>query len=136
MERIFFITGDEGVLREVWMNKRPPEFSLTNVFDGYASHLEVVADFTLTYNDGPFAERLRTFLHASESGNFELGLSCAYQCELWISPNDEVEDKVRILSHDGSSNADWPIRYVSQSFRLRFCQLNKQTNQADNETDT
>ena len=109
-----FFTDDDGVLREVWMNKSPPEFSLTNVFNGYASHLEIVANFSLSYNDGPFAERLRTFLHASESGEFEFQLSCVYQCELWISPNDEADEKVKILSHDGSGNADWSIRYDRQ----------------------
>ena len=97
------------------MNKGPPEFSITNVFDGYASHLEVVASFSLSYNDGPFAERLRTFLNAEESGNFEFRLSCVYQCELWISPNDEANDRVKILSHDGSGNAHWSMRYASQS---------------------
>ena len=99
------------MLREVWMNKRPPEFTLANVFDGYASHLEVVESFVLSYNNGPFAEKLRTFLRANESGLYEFELFCTYQCELWISPNDEADDKVKIISHDGSGNADWPIRY-------------------------
>lgn len=94
------------------MNKRPPELSLTNVFDGYASHLEVVPSFSISYNIGPFAERFRSFLHASETGDFEFRLFCTYQCELWISPNDEADDKVKILSHNGSSNADWSIRYI------------------------
>ena len=104
------------MLREVWMNKRPPEFTLSNVFDGYASHLEVVASFALSYNDGPFAEKLRTFLRAGEGGLYELSLFCTYQCELWISPNDEADYKVKILSHYGSDSADVPVRYVRLAF--------------------
>ena len=96
------------------MNKAPPVFSLTNVSDGYASHLEIVADFSLSYNDGPFAERLRTFLRADESGEFEFQLSCTYQCELWISPNDEADDKEKIISHYASGGADGSIRYISR----------------------
>lgn len=92
------------------MNKSPPESSLTNVLDGYPSHMEVVANFSLTYNDGPFVERFRTFLQANESGEFQFEISCTYQCELWISPNDVPDDKMKILSHDASSNSHWPVR--------------------------
>ena len=109
-----FLAAD-GVLREVWMNKGPPEFTLANVFDGYASHLEVVANFSLSYNDGPFAERLRTFLRAGESGGFEFQLSCTYQCELWISPNDEADDKEKIAWHYGTGNADGSERYIKKN---------------------
>ena len=112
-----FLAAD-GVLREVWMNKGPPEFTLANVFDGYASHLEVVANFSLSYNDGPFAERLRAFLRAGESGGFEFQLSCTYQCELWISPNDEAGDKGKIASHYGTGNADGSERYVKKILSL------------------
>ena len=100
------------------MNKAPSVFSLANVFDGYASHLEVVANFSLSYNDGPFAERLRTFLRAGESGEFEFQLSCTYQCELWISPNDEADDKEKITSHYASNSADGAIRYIQRIFNL------------------
>lgn len=112
LEQNHSFIDDDGVLREIWMNKSPPKFSLTNVFDGYASYLEVVANFSLSYNDGPFAERLRTFLHANESGEFQFQLSCTYQCELWISPTDEIEGKVQIISHDASANGGVSLRYV------------------------
>ena len=106
------------------MNKAPSVFSLTNVFDGYASHLEVVANFSLSYNDGPFAERLRTFLRAGESGEFEFQLSCTYQCELWISPNDEADDKEKITSHYASGDAGGSIRYIQRIFSLDRHELN------------
>ncbi|XP_028392974.1 uncharacterized protein LOC114517441 isoform X2 [Dendronephthya gigantea] len=110
---------NDGVLREVWMNKSPPQFSLSNVFDDYPSNLEVVADFSITYNEGPFAERLRTFLQANKSGEFQIQISCTYQCELWISPNDVPDHKMKILSHDASSNSHWPVRILTGSYNFK-----------------
>ena len=96
----------------MWFHKHPPEFTLTNVFDGYAS-AEIVANFSCS-PDGHsyYGQRLRAFLLPEQTGLFLFQLSCSFQCQLWISTDDDEVNKVKILSIDHNGNPEPVLRLV------------------------
>ena len=119
LNTIIFLSGNDGVLHEVWLNRRQLQFSLKNVTDGYPSHLEVLHNFSQSnVSHGNFGQTFRTFLLAKQTGSFIFKLSCSFQCDLWVSPNDELDDKVMLLSIDEEGNSYGSgVRYGSLLYK-------------------
>ena len=104
-----------GITREVWLGvsgKKTEELVSSGVMDQAPDILDVMPAFELPsdWNDD-YGTRLRGYLTPPESGRFEFWIASDGDSELWLSPDDNPANAVKVASvTQWAGRNDWDRR--------------------------
>lgn len=104
-----------GLLREYWL--QVPFNDLSSVsFDGAPSGTSEIKDFQVPLDFGDnYLTRVRGFICAPATGEYVFWISSSHSSELWISSNENPENKTKIARSEGNEKDMWDHHDSQQS---------------------
>lgn len=119
------LTG--GIFREDWTNLAGGTLAYLITHTNYPdrpdgwSYLTNLSQLKMPSNWGDnFGVRLRGYIHAPETGDYTFWIAARDDASLWLSPDEDPENKIHMAHSDDAASQDWQSDAAQQSATVPF----------------